>query len=619
MSSAAPLPLVFAPKRRVRCAHSGEVTSVVLDGEYALTASRDGEVRVWDAHSGAVQRAFASTTQRLAAHAGGVTALARVADGYVVSGSADGACAVWTRHPEAAPLHPSHDRGDAPDRPGGDAGESSAENAGESPASDTEKPSETAETPPEETEPPPPPPPDLVSDPALDPDEAGITRELRELRLGRDAALAAIASYDGPYARVGAFRVNGARGAKVVAIEPLHHHPYDDSTGASLAPDPDPATGVLAPPDASVPPERVAVALASVGGSDPGAHCVRIFDVFDAFDVEQDLPHPESVTAMLRRVDPKDGRDWIVTGCLDGRVRVWGADPPPWRGPPSADDEEEGGEEGVSGGGDDSSGGGKENVGPLANTRGDETGDPSLPTKKRRAKKKPPRSAFVLEATLDGHGGRAVTSLAWLDDHPNFPAPYRPPRRPPRAFGDDEQTEEEEEKEPPARWPGKDARMHFLSGGADGGVRLWERTRAPEEDAKETEDETEDEAGEHTYVWAAEFREPEVSDAPAAPRIEREFLRRVRAGERPAPLASTLDGVGVRSLGVFSKSVVAGMSDGRVAVWGHRTRDASGEPGWCLEKVHDAPGGSASAIVTLAACGWNMLACSADGTARVWA
>ena len=156
--------------------------------------------------------------------------------------------------------------------------------------------------------------------------------------------------------------------------------------------------------------------------------------------------------------------------------------------------------------------------------------------------------------------------------------------------------------------------MHFLSGGADGGVRLWERTRAPE-DAKETEDE----AGEHTYVWAAEFREPEVSDAPAAPRIEREFLRRVRAGERPAPLASTLDGVGVRSLGVFSKSVVAGMSDGRVAVWGHRTRDASGEPGWCLEKVHDAPGGSASAIVTLAACGWNMLACSADGTARVWA
>ena len=109
MASPSPAPRapIFCHRRMLTGTHEDVTSALVHDGEYCVTASLDGELRVWSEHSGAVRAAFAETTQRVRAHdAGDVTALARVADGYIISGGADGELAVWTRLPDAPPLHP---------------------------------------------------------------------------------------------------------------------------------------------------------------------------------------------------------------------------------------------------------------------------------------------------------------------------------------------------------------------------------------------------------------------------------------------------------------------------------------------------------------------------------
>jgi len=117
-----------------------------------------------------------------------------------------------------------------------------------------------------------------------------------------------------------------------------------------------------------------------------------------------------------------------------------------------------------------------------------------------------------------------------------------------------------------------------------------------------------------SYEWAAEFSEHEVSDAPAAPRIARDVMRHLAH--------ETLEGVGVKSLAVFGGKIVAGAGDGRVFVWGHRTRDAGDgfpRPGWILEKIHPPPNRKKSAVVRVHGFGHNMLVCCADGKAHLYA
>ena len=143
---------------------------------------------------------------------------------------------------------------------------------------------------------------------------------------------------------------------------------------------------------------------------------------------------------------------------------------------------------------------------------------------------------------------------------------------------------------------GKDASLFFLSGGADGGVRMWCRDRA-DDDQEGAEmgagtgaaDSSVGVAGADAraaprFEWRAERHQPIVSDAPAAPRVARERPR----GE---PLGAILREAAVKSLAALDGKVVTGLVDGRMAVWGHRVWDASGEAGWVLEKVHPPSGG----------------------------
>ena len=552
--SPAPLALICGHKRVLTGAHQDVLSALVHDGEYCVTASWDGELRVWSEHSGAVRAAFAETTQRVRAHDAGVTALARVADGYIISGGADGELAVWTRQPDAPPLHPSH-LPPPPDPPPD--------------SRDGDHPDSAPDAPEPEPEP-------ERAEPTADPEEDGITPEERELRLAAKLKWAREEEYRGPYASpVAACRFAACvdAPARVVAILPLHQRPRDDAG----------AVDADAPVDVDAPPSRVAVALAPRAGS--LVHRVRILDVERAFAFEQDLDHPEGVTCALRRLCA-DGKDRIVTGCLDGRVRVWAADPPPWVPPWE----------------------------PPEVGEGEPEPTPPPP---------PPPNLFRLEAALEGHEGRAVTALAWLDDHPAFPPPWKP--SPANAAGGAEEGADANANanaEPPEYWPGKDASLFFLSGGADGGVRMWCRDRADDDEqgaqstgAQPTGAQSTGAAEERVsprFAWRAERHQPVVSDAPAAPRVARERPR----GE---PLGAILRDAAVKSLAVFDGKVVAGLADGRMAVWGHRVWDASGEAGWVLEKVHPPSGGRRSAALGLAACGHTLVVASADGSTHLWA
>ena len=69
---------------------------MALDGEHAITSSWDTQLRVWDCPTAAPKKTFGKV-QRLQAHVEPVTAVARVAEGYVISGDVSGQCKVFTR------------------------------------------------------------------------------------------------------------------------------------------------------------------------------------------------------------------------------------------------------------------------------------------------------------------------------------------------------------------------------------------------------------------------------------------------------------------------------------------------------------------------------------------
>ena len=260
-------------------------------------------------------------------------------------------------------------------------------------------------------------------------------------------------------------------------------------------------------------------------------------------------------------------------------------------------------------------GGGSAAVGAAVEPPKVGEGEPSRRRRRRR------RQIFRLEAALEGHDGRAVTALAWLDDHPAFPAPWKPP--PANATGVAEEGADAD-AEQPEYWPGKDASLFFSAGGADGSVRMWCRDRA-DDDQEGAEmgagtgaaDSSVGAAGADAraaprFKWRAERHQPIVSDAPAAPRVARERPR----GE---PLGAILREAAVKSLAAFDGKVVTGLVDGRMAVWGHRVWDASGEAGWVLEKVHPPSGGREKRGARNGACGHNLVVAAADGSTHLWA
>ena len=58
---AAPLALICSHKRTIANGHARETSAACVDGDFAVTASWDGELRVWREHSDAVARAFRET------------------------------------------------------------------------------------------------------------------------------------------------------------------------------------------------------------------------------------------------------------------------------------------------------------------------------------------------------------------------------------------------------------------------------------------------------------------------------------------------------------------------------------------------------------------------------
>ena len=238
--SPAPLALICGHRRMLTGTHEDVTSARVHDGEYCVTASLDGELRVWSEHSGAVRAAFAETTQRVRAHDAGVTALARVADGYIISGGADGELAVWTRLPDAPPPTP-------PTFP-------------RPPILPPRATATTRNKPPTPPTPPTPPSPSpSARNPPRIPTRTASPRGA-ELRLAAKLKWAREEEYRGPYASpVAACRFPACvdAPARVVAILPLHQRPHDDAG----------AVDADTPVDVDVSPSRVAVAPAPRAGS----------------------------------------------------------------------------------------------------------------------------------------------------------------------------------------------------------------------------------------------------------------------------------------------------------------------------------------------------------------
>ena len=230
----------------------------------------------------------------------------------------------------------------------------------------------------------------------------------------------------------------------------------------------------------------------------------------------------------------------------------------------------------------------------------------------------PPPNLFRLEAALEGHNGRAVTALAGLDDPPGVPCAVETSAE--RHGGAEEGADADGEQPSEA---GRTRRC-FFSADADGGVRMWCRDRA-DDDQEGAEmgagtgaaDSSVGVAGADAraaprFEWRAERHQPIVSDAPR----RREWRENDRGANRSRAI---LREAAVKSLAAFDGKVVTGLVDGRMAVWGHRVWDASGEAGWVLEKVHPPSGGRRSAVLGMAACGHNLVVAAADGSTHLWA
>ena len=353
-----PLMLVNSAKRVVPDAHDGEVSSVCVDGDHCVTAGWDGQLRFWGKHDAFVARSF-ELVQRAQAHEDAVKTVATIADKWVISAGLNGLCRVWTRSGEAA-MHPSQIPEPTPEKPNGD---------------------DRATPPPKHP---------LPVDDLGDDNAEEVGAEMEELRLARTERKRVLAQYDGPWKCVGAF--DGGAGGCVNAVVGLH-----------------------APEDAGCvgKPPAIAVAVGSRLGS--MTHAVRILDPTRNWATIQVLEHPEGVTRLLRKVGCElDGLDRLVTGCLDGRIRVYARDPaePDPRPPPVEPAE---GDEAPPGAGAGTEG------------RGDEEGDEQT-SSTSEPEPEPWFPPYRLEATLDAHP--TVVDIRWLGEHPAFPprSPPRPPR-----------------------------------------------------------------------------------------------------------------------------------------------------------------------------------------------
>lgn len=606
---AAPLALICSHKKTVVGGHSGETIAVCHDGDFVVTSSWDGELRVWGdgMHSGPVRSAFSECTQRVRAYKTdtptAVTALAAVADGYLVSGTNDGWCAIWTRHGHRDPLHPTH------------VVEVESKESEEDEKKDDDENDEMAPEQPIDPSTP-------VPAPTEDTDEEEINDEQRELRTAAKLKWQNEEEFRGPYMRVGGF-FNATSDDGIKAS-------IDDTTATSTAtfatpatctvreilpvyarpnnPDSNDSNARLAPPSEEskqAAPRYLAVATSPNAGGGL-ATGVFICDVSDGMRRVDFLQHPEGVVCALVDQSCDYGFDRIVTGCMDGRIRIWKA-----LGFSEVEVEE---------------------MEPHPEKTEEETDETyrlncdarqaeyKLSTRQKRQTQK-----FTLEKTFDyPHEGRAVSCLRWLGRHKQFPPPFRPPPPTEKEFDNDPPVEmTPEEPDPPSDWPGKDSTLYFLSAGTDGSVKMWER-RIVLRDLqgqnvlpingveKESKIEDSSDASKQTvdFEWGEELSEPVISDAPASARIAKDVSLN---------LPSLFENTSVKSLQVFDEKIVAGLSDGRVVVWGHRVHDASCVPGWCLEKIHPAPLKKKSAITLLHGCGLNMLVGTGDGKVHIYA
>ena len=84
---AAPLALICSHKRTLANGHARETSAACVDGDFAVTSSWDGELRVWREHSDAVASAFGEGNYlRQSVHADGAYAAAKA---FVDAAAAD--------------------------------------------------------------------------------------------------------------------------------------------------------------------------------------------------------------------------------------------------------------------------------------------------------------------------------------------------------------------------------------------------------------------------------------------------------------------------------------------------------------------------------------------------
>lgn len=556
-----PLMLVNSAKRVVPDAHDGEVSSVCVDGDHCVTAGWDGQLRFWAKYDALPTRSF-QLVQRAQAHEDAVKTVATIADKWVISAGLNGLCRVWTRSGEAA-MHPSQIPEPTPNEKPGD-----------------EKPNG-------EDRAPPPPKHPLPLDDLGDDNAEEVGLEMEELRLARTERKRVLAQYDGPWKCVGAF--DGGAGGCVNAVVGLH-----------------------APEDAGCVAKPPAIALAVGSHLGSMTHAVRILDPTRNWATIQVLEHPEGVTRLLRKVGCElDGLDRLVTGCLDGRIRVYARDPaePDPRPPPVEPVEGE----------DEASGAG---AGAGTGEGGDEGGEEQTSTPEPEPE--PWFPPYRLEATLHAHP--TVVDIQWLGEHPAFPPPQppAPPAPPPKeggqaGEGDEDADEPVEPPGPPEFWPGCDSHLWLVSVGTDGGVKLWERRRVPTKPwglphwgYEPPPEPPKGEAKE--YAWC---RTPgpdgEIRNAPIAPRI--------RIANDESSKIESLAKARLTCVRVWREHVTVGLGDGRMCTWGRRVRDESGVEGWVLERITPAPADTVrcGAVTGMYECGHNLLVTHADGQARVYA